>query len=381
MSSSGLGTQQYANYGLHSETEPPPTPLQKDRSERFQVNGPPGWMINNETGLLADFIDPSKIDTSTGDIHILVPSGIGDLEWPWSKLWKVDEMLKEQGRKLVWHVPQDGTQRAVPYLKLAGATVGAALEIDIKKLLSYPGQLEPKDIEEGGVWFVHANRHIEEGMPLHENCPNYGGGNETTWMEWLPFKNPAPPVTMIEGNTPPHTGTDAGVWQYANKAKARKPYVVVHMGNPNYCEGNYMPRQWAKMLEKIETVAPVMLVGAKWDESMINEVCKHYTPAHPVLVGQTLSTVFSRICNSSAIVGVDSGLTITATYYGLAALRGYPRWLQRMPGSFEDNSVLHPVNKPVFMDELYEEMGDWVQRLKDHGIESCTGENRLPPLG
>ncbi len=348
MSSTGMGLQSYI--------EPPNTEL--------KIVPPPGWLIGHDGGL-ATFMDASKLDRSQGQVHLLCPSGIGDVAWIWARYWKLHEDLKAQRRELIWHFPNDDNKRVRPYAKLVGMNIGEFLNIDIRQLLSYPGEFEPGDFDEGAILYIHANRHIEEGNPLHDGAPKYDAQtNNKTWTPWLPFKNPAPPVMMVEGNCPPHTGTDAGVWQYADKAKSRKPYFVVHMASANYCEGNYMPRQWARMVEKMEKYAPVSLVGARWDEALISEVCKFYCPSAPILTGQTFSTVLSRICNSTAMVGVDSGLTILGTYYGLPVLRGYPRWLQLMPGTFEDPETLHKHNKPVFMDEVIDELDGWLEGLE-----------------
>lgn len=308
----------------------------------------PDYLLNEDTGKLATIL-PS-MDTSRGQVHVITPAGIGDFCWVWSKFWK----LAETKDVSFWFPNSGDLNRVRPYCDLVGAKFGGYVDVDTKALLEFPGEFSEGDYSEGGVFYVHSNRHIEEGKPLHEKCPK-GGMYHQTWHPWLPFKNPAPPLHMIgKEDSPPHTGVNAGIWKYADPIM-RKPYIVVHMANETYCEGNWFARQWATLLQWIEQYAPVRLIGAKWDESFMEKVTKWYTPNLPPCIGQSFATALTTIANSSAIIGVDSGLTIMATYMGLPALRAYPRWLRLMPGTFEDTEILHPMNKWLFMDELMDD--------------------------
>lgn len=321
----------------------------------------PEWLTGADGRLATMF---PRLDTSKGQVHVIVPSGQGDVAWLWSKYWKLDEDLKAQGRELIWHFPDDNVRRVGPYAELVGMNVGEWLRFDIKQLLEQPGEFEPADFETGCVVYLHANRHIEDGNPLHDRAPKYDPvSNNKVWHPWLPFKNPAPEARIITDTRPPQTSENQGVWKMADKSK-RAPYFVVHMASPNYCEGNYFPRKWAQMLEKMEKYAPVRLVGLEWDRGMIEAATEYYTPRLPVCINQPLATVLSLIANSSGMIGVDSGLTIFGTYYGIPALRAYPRWLHLMPGTFEDPDTLHPHNKAIFMDELWDELPGWLEGLE-----------------
>lgn len=328
----------------------------------------PAWMLQ-EDGRLATFLPHA--DTSKGQIHLYVPSGIGDVAWIWARYWYLSEVM---GKDVTWHFPDDAIKRVAPYAELVGLKFAPHCApdyaggkymfdpIDIRRLLEFPGELQPEDVEDGGQFYVHANIHLETGQPLHSGVPRWQSGNQREWHPWLPYRNPCPPLSIIhDGERPPQTSENEGIWQYADRSRA-KPYVALHMASETYCEGNYFPKIWAKAIEWIErNVAPVRLIGAKWDEGMIQNVSKFYTPRQPVATGQTLATVLSIIANAKAVIGVDSGLTIMATYMGVPALRAYPRWLHLMPGNWESDA--HPHTTWCFMDDLMDLYQDWLYAL------------------
>lgn len=314
------------------------------------VELPPQYL--QPDGRMRQFYD--QFDLNGERCYFLLPSGIGDVAWCVSKLWKVAEE-----RECVFVTPEAGNfNRVDPYLDLMGLK-HERRHIDIRRLLEFPGEFDKGEYDNGGVFFIHANRHIEEGKPLHESCPKYwkykiASNNYTitvpaskdTWHPWLPFKNPAP---FIE-----------------RQRHRNGHYLVVHMASESYCEGNWFPRLWARLIREIEQKRqlPVMLMGAKWDEPMVEKVSEIYEPAMPPCIGQTFETALTRIVNSIGMIGVDSGLSIMATYLGLPALRAYPRWLHLMPGTWEDCATLHPHNKAIFMDELMDEAMPWVNNLE-----------------
>lgn len=307
----------------------------------------PDWMLD-EKGNLATFLDTEKFPTDKGQIHLLVPSGIGDVAWIWAKF---SEMAKTRDVKF-WF-PDDEHKRVAPYADLVGMKYGFT-HIDIRELLSFPGEFKPEDFDGGGVFYVHVNRHLETG------------GQLKNWHPWLPFNNPAPPVF----NGPGNDGT--AVWRH----RGDDPYIVVHMGTQAYAEGNWFPAVWARMIRWIEeNIAPVLLVGAKWEETTVEKICLHYKPSLPLCIGKNLAQVLTYIVNSRGMIGIDDGLTIMAAYMGVPALRAYPRWLELMRGKWDDPETKHPHDKYCFMDELIDPIGgnhlyqQWFKTLKADYIE------------
>lgn len=356
--------------------------------------------LQTPEGSLAQQLPLHAMPTDRGQIHLIAPTGIGDVAWIWAKLWKLAEE-----RDVTWWFPEAGHyNRIAPYCRLVGMKFGGTINIDTKTLLTFPGQLEQSDLTapEGGIYYVHANRHIEAGAPLHPGAPCYREGKPykvydhedvredgkvrlryreaeglaATWMPWLPFKNPTPPLTLLEEGAPaPNTSVNEGVWRWKDPAPAAThPYMVIHAASMTYCEGNWFPKVWAGLVERIERdLMPVCLMGAKWDEDMIEAICEFYTPHHPPCIKQSFATALTKIANSQGMIGVDSGLTIMATYYGLECLRLYPRWLTCMRGSFEDRETLHPHNRAIFMDELQDYADTWLESFgRTHDL-TATG--------
>lgn len=310
----------------------------------LETGRPPSWLINPNTGKLRNFLAKHELPTDEGQCHFLCQEGIGDVAWVWAKFWK----LAEERDCTFWF--PDNTRDAVvnsrhrigPYADLVGMKYGFC-QIDVREMLEYPGEFQEGDFDEGGVFYVHSAVHLGKGKRIED------------WHPWLPFKNPAPEV--FNG---PNMQDTSRVWRW----RGCDPYIVIHMGCPLYMEGNYFPAFWAKMIKKIEEkVAPVMLMGAKWDEQMIEEVSHFYKPSLDPCIGQPLSRALSFIVNSRGMIGIDSGLTILATYMGMPALRCYPRRLDLLRHSWYDPATLHEHNRAIFMDELYDELEGWLEAI------------------
>lgn len=315
--------------------------------------------MRGEDGNLADFMTVRP--TENGELNFVVLEGIGDVAWVIGKFWKLC-----QDRDVKFYFHNGVYNRLGPYLDLMGIKWGYT-QVESRELLSFPGEFEERDFENGGTFYIHCNRHIEEGKPLHNNCPNYRDGDHREWFPWMPFKNPIPPIRVVkEGERTPHVRLNEGVYQLDPKPN---PYIMVHMGTPTFSEGNLFPRQWARILQYIENnVAPVKLIGAKWDENFMDKVCEFYEPKCSPCIGQSLATALSDIANSRGMFGIDNGTIILATYMGLPTMRLYPRWLRLMPGTWEDLDTLHPVSRWVHMDEAVEEYKTWFDDLTAYGL-------------
>lgn len=303
------------------------------------------------------------MDTSKGQVHLICPSGIGDVAWIWSKLWKVHEQLKSQGRELIWHFPDTGDNRVHPYCGQVGMIVGEYLRglRDFREFICDP---QPEDFETGGAFFINANTHIEAGKPLHSQCPKWGPhfGDSDTFCPWLPFKNPAPEVHAMQPNTFDDTEK---VLYLPSKPD---PYIMVHVGPRTWMGQNWFPGFWARWIKKLEEVAPVKLMAyTPCDGDYWKEVVERLgrDPEGGYCVDQPYSRALSWIVNSTAYFGIDDGMAIMSIYYGIDTFRFYPDWLHKMPGTWEDNETLHPHTDWCLMEEMMDGKFDkWVEGIK-----------------
>lgn len=237
-----------------------------------------------------------------GRLHILLPAGIGDVAWVWSKFHAV---VAE--RPVTFWLPKDEPHRAHDLLTLYGADVGFMPSLETKWVWDQPSS--PILPDTCGIVAIQANRHLEAGRRIEK------------WYPDLPFRNPFP-----------KTG---GAVSYKNTVGSPQ-YVAVSMGAHDYMEGNLLPDQWAKLLRKIEkNVAPVLLLASRRSEAFLKLVLERFDPTYAPAVSVPLGEMMGVLQNAKAYIGLASGLTILATYGGVPTFHAYPRWLRPMPGTWE----------------------------------------------
>lgn len=268
------------------------TALECDRLPQKQDGGDPipEWMLK-EDGTLADqFLSPLDFPISDGQIHLMCPSGIGDVAWVWAKF----AHLAEKKYVKFWF-PNDDVKRVKPYAEMVGMNFGFS-GVDSYAMFQHDCEWEPHHFEYGSVTLCQANLHVESGRRLEE------------WNKWLPIRNPAP--------------HQFGRWKGGD-------YLVMHMGHSTYGGGNWPSRLWARVLDDIQTRfnLPVMPIGAFWDREFCDKVCERVTPKRLPCMDKPLDYAIRAMLNARAMIGVDSGLAIMAKYLGVPTLQAYPAWL------------------------------------------------------
>ena len=287
---------------------------------------PPAWMLKAD-GTLADmFLSPLEFPIEDGQIHLMCPSGIGDVMWVWAKF---HDLAKRKQVKF-WF-PNDDVKRVEPYAKLVGMDYGFS-GIDTHQMFSMPCQWEPEAFEYGSVTLCQANLHVESGVRLEK------------WNEWLPIINPAP--------------------QQFGRWTGKGDYLVMHMGHATYGGGNWPARLWARVVDDIQTRygLPVMPIGAFWDREFCDRVCERVTPKRLPCMDKSLEYAIQTMLGARAMIGVDSGLAILAKYLGVPTLQAYPSWLvspeptkrnpkgTHMPNAWELDQ--HDDSRWCFLDEV-----------------------------
>jgi len=300
-----------------------------------QVAMPNPELFFRSDGTLKPQVPADRMPVDEGQLHLLVPNGIGDFAWVYAKY----KNLIDDGKDITFWFNDDDTKRVKPYADMLGVKYDFCT-VDNRDLLLAPGELSREDVDEGGIFYVHANRHLESGNKLVD------------WMPWLPMQNPAPSI---------------GEWKYKNNR------ITVHMCMKSYVEGNWPVKVWARKLKEIEEkFGPVCVVGALWDTAFANQVFQHYSPAHRAL-DYDLGDSLYEIVTGRAHIGLDSGLTILAKYLGVPALQAFPDWLwnpvgtsvhpngTHMPGTYDMD--FHPLSENTHVADLMDDVCPWLEKV------------------
>lgn len=343
------------------------------------------------------------IDTSKGQVHLFCPAGIGDVGWLWCKFKSLHDRLTEEGRELIWHFPKTPSDRIDPYARMVGMKVGNYIS-KMENFRDYPGEPTSEDFETGCAMYVHANVHIEQGLPLHEFSPraneigktdftydfshlwepealakpqwdilrekvetfrSTGNVKDLTWCPWLPFTVPTPPIVETPGRfRSPGWGQREQVEKWT---EPHEPYIVLKMGARGWMAQNWSPRTYAKVVQKLEEVAPVMIMGYSpcGEIGLIEQTVARCQNHGGFCIDQNYETALTAVVNCSAMVSIDDGMSIMATYLGKDVLRLYPDWLERMPGTWEDSRTLHPNNSWCLIEDLMGGVFDeWLNKVR-----------------
>lgn len=234
-------------------------------------------------------------------LNLLCPAGVGDNLWIISKLWSVAKQLPT-----TFYLPEGEQQRAGEYLKLCGYAAEYLPGLTTRWVWARDG--EPQ-LPQVGTVSLHANRHLERGGMLRN------------WYPQLPLRYPEPEL-------PP--------------CRIKGAFTLAFLCHANYMEGNLEPAQWVTILRRLqERLGPVLLAGAGRDVEFAREVLRGFEPGVAPLfdrpIAEVLSAAASPLCRLT--FGVAGGPTIAAQIGGSPAFLAYPRWLARMPGTWNRPDV------------------------------------------
>lgn len=266
------------------------------------------WQKHTRTDL-ARFSEHLKPDRT----NILCPSGIGDLYWIVSKFW-------DSADNAIFWFPGEENRRAGPLADILGVDYGYLPGLTTDFVWSQPGS-DP--IDGRNTLVVQANRHLESGKHIRD------------WYPELELHYPA----IIVGYTPPSIGD----------------YICVFTCSHHYMGGQLHPTVWANMIKCLiqSTGKKVVLIGAGSDVPFCREIETTYQQ-NGTCIGvydRPLTEVMAWIKGSDGLIGVASGFSIISTCIGVPTITGYPRHLDKLPGTFEPEAATHDW---VFLDQLPE---------------------------
>lgn len=250
---------------------------------------------------------------SKDNINVLCPAGIGDLYWIYTKLY----VLKE--RAIFWF-PGEEKRRAGQLADILGITYGYLPGLTTDFVWSQPGD-DP--FESRKTVIVQANRHLESGKGLHEWYPEIDTEYPDIQSGYIP---PAP----------------------------QQSYISVFTCAKNYMGGQLHSTVWANIIKCIihTTGLKVALIGAGPDVELLREIQGTYSSFQGNVIevyDKPFTEALGWIQNSKAFIGVASGMSIISSCIGVPTIAGYPRHLDKLPGTFEPEGS---IDDWVFLDQL-----------------------------
>lgn len=250
---------------------------------------------------------------SKDKINVLCPAGIGDLYWIYSKLHVL-------GDRAIFWFPGEENRRAGQLADMLGISYGYLPGLTTDFVWSQPGD-DP--FENRKTIIIQANRHLEAGRKLDD---------------WYPEVSVCYP-DIRSGYIPP---VDS------------QSYVSVFTCAKHYMGGQLHSTVWANIIKCIihSTGLKVALIGAGSDVELLQEIRGTYGSFKDDVIGvydRPFTEALGWIQNSKAMVGVASGMSIISACIGVPTISGYPRHLDKLPGTFEPSGS---VCDWVFLDQL-----------------------------
>lgn len=272
-----------------------------------------------ETPLQTLSVFQQRLPIDGGQLHFLVPAGVGDNLWIAAKHWTTVE-----DRDVTFWIADSEQKRSGDLFRMLGWKYGYMPGLTTDWIWSQPG--EPPIPDTGAVLSMQPNRHLENGHRIEK------------WYADYTFRNP---VELLK--------SDAALFRL--KASNLK-YVVVFTSTQGYMEdgGNLLPAQWARICRQLEKdVAPVVLIGAGRDVPFVEKICQYFDPQLAPVFNAPLDQVYTLFAGATMVVGAHAGPLILSTYMGIPTLHAYPRWLHPMPGTWEAEGNVWGA---CFLDEL-----------------------------
>jgi len=266
----------------------------------------------------------------SADVHLLVPGGLGDFHWIWTKLagWARARRVR------FWVAGGDAgaTRRGAAFARLCGADAVDDPALTTDAVWAMPGS--PR-LPERGIAAVQANRHLEAGRGLE------------SWYPEFPARH-GYPLAVPE-------------WAAARAAALLAPAgpkaVALFTGGADYMGGQHAPEEWARLGRAVLatwSAAGLVLVGAARDVPHAARVAALLPEGRRACVfDQPVEVLVAVLRRCAAFVGAAGGPGIIGTSFGLPAALFYPGHLAAMPGTWEPPDLLAAGDCPwALMKEL-----------------------------
>lgn len=279
-------------------------------------------------------------------MNFIVPSGIGDFSWIWSKLCSV----RSEVDKFI--IPDGWPHRTAPYVELCGipAEYGPFNYEQILADERVKGWSTWKDIRKLNTQtlMIEANRHLEAGKPLHE------------WLPDLETNHHYPLMIRQQAK------------QMVDKLLVGIPRPLVGISCASYRGSEAWQTwgrdQWVEFLKGIMNFGwqPILL-GGFWDD-LSHHVAQ--TLDLPDLVGKTsveeMVVVQSEL---DAYIGFSSGLGMIRMVQGKPCMMMWPQHQEKLSRSWID-----PEMSSVYFSPLWTDVSKISSIARNYlELEACSG--------
>jgi ADP-heptose:LPS heptosyltransferase len=235
--------------------------------------------------------------------NLMVPSGIGDFSWIYSKFYNL-------GKKMNLMISKDEPKRLGPYVELLDlvetATNDGPSYYDLKAKAKY----NFSDIVEDNYFCIEANSHLERGEKL-EN--------------WFP-----------ELKTNYHYPIKLG------QLKLPFDYIVLYTSSMGMIKNwnGWRVSEWITFIHLIKREfgnLPIVIIGAKWDKLLTDKIVAKARGKIIDYCGQLhICDTLSLIKGSKYFVSFPSGLGILSNVLDVPTTMFYAEQIKNIMGTWSD---------------------------------------------
>ena len=256
-------------------------------------------------------------------LDFVVPPGIGDISWIYSKLVGL-------GRALHITVPHSNHDRAVPYLDLLSWVASA----------HYAHVANPAKMDKGIVgpeWTVErlVQEAERESVPIELNRWLEAGNRIEDFMPGLP--------------TVHHYSLDIRPRDIRQAEKALgswRRFICLYCANRDTVRrwGGWSPGDWAVLaglLCRYFDIAGVVLIGAGWDREFADSVIKRLRCPYLDLVDKLpIGATLHVVRKGSYLVAFPSGIPILSVVMDKPTMMFYPEHLEAMQNAWAPKDMI-----------------------------------------
>jgi len=239
--------------------------------------------------------------------NLIVPAGIGDFSWMYSKLVGL-------GKEINLTISCDAPKRLGPYTEL----------LPLVKSVNYDGPTFPvirekaiknvSELVEDTPIYIEANTHLERGNKLE------------TWLPELPINK--------------HYLLNLGT------LNLDYDYIVIYTSSMGMvkCWNGWGVNEWWDFLRAFNRDFkdyPIVFVGAPWDVDIVKKIVERVKERRMLLIDYSgilhIKDTLSLIKGSKYFLGFPSGLSILANVLGVKATMFYSEQIKNIMGTWADS--------------------------------------------